>query len=403
MQNKLGVASLTIAPNRRYGFATGPLSIEQGDQDLADSIKTAFDVALEKNVALALHLDISHYWRFAKGADGVLLAKGTGTSDVREWKDWKGTIADGDPWDSIGTLMPSMCFECAPVKAMVDQKTRDVIAPAVKAGIGRLQAAGKQDLFAGIIVGWEAGSMSTYAYHSLSLKGKGPSTSKADLNLAQQQILHDYLERWAKGLNDAGVPKENIYTHISGIAEWHSDQSNLWWESFNPYSRAGFSIYANSSHEFDSVWAQAKKQNAPWAEVEGTNAMITGKPSPINWETYLGHIFNHGGTLANIFAGFLPQPAGSYTASTEGAEAVAAYKKFLRGETLVETAPAGGESLGDKVQRAQREFQAWGPTHKSQAPAVQKLFEELTAEMQANDMTAAEKTVDKILAIIKGT
>src|SRR3989344_6485734 len=62
MQNKLGVANLSIAPNKRYGFSTGPLSIEQSDQDLADSIKTAFDVALEKNVAVALHLDISHYW-----------------------------------------------------------------------------------------------------------------------------------------------------------------------------------------------------------------------------------------------------------------------------------------------------------------------------------------------------
>ena len=400
MQNKLGVVSLTLAPNKRYGFSTGPLTIEQSDQDLADSIKTGFDVALEKNVAVGLHLDISHYWRFAKGADGSLLSKGTGANDVREWKDWKGTIADGDPWDSIGTLMPSMCFECVAVKAMVDQKTRDVIAPAIKAGISRLQAAGKQDLFAGFIVGWEAGSMSKLAYHSLSLKGKGPTTSLADLNLAQQQILHDYLERWAKGLADAGVPKENIYTHISGVAQWHNDSGSIWWEAFNSYSRAGFSIYMNSSREFDSVWAQAKKQNAPWAEVEGTNTMITGKPSPITWETYLGHIFNHGGVLANIFAGFLPQAADGYTTSTESVEAIAAYKKFLEGETLVEAGSIGGETTADKIQRAQREFQVWGPKHKSQVPEVEKLFDELTAEVQANDMTAAQKTVDKIFAII---
>jgi hypothetical protein len=80
INDKLGVSGLTLAPNRAYGFAIGPLTLEQTDKDLADSIKTAFDVALEKNVAVGIHFDTSHYWRFVKGADGSLLSKATGSA-----------------------------------------------------------------------------------------------------------------------------------------------------------------------------------------------------------------------------------------------------------------------------------------------------------------------------------
>jgi hypothetical protein len=303
---------------------------------------------------------------------------------VREWKDWKGTIADGDPWDNIGTLMPSMCYECEGVKQMVDQKAKDVIGPAIVAGVERLKAAGKEDLFGGLIMGWEAGSAGTYYYHSLSLKGISSKNSTEEINKAQQQILHDYLERWAKDLADAGVPKDRIYNHITGVSQWHSDndQDSVYSEAFNAYSRAGFSIYMNSAaHEFDPVWNQANKQHAPWAEAEGTNTTILGQPSLINWETYLGRIFNHGGVVANIFAGFMPHKFAGYTASTESPEAIAAYKKFLEGQTLVESGPKGCDAIAattlpSKIQKAQCEAQAWAPKHPSRAPEIMKLFDE---------------------------
>jgi len=363
IQNKLQTSALSAGINRKYGFSIGPLTLDQSDQELSATINTAFDVAIEKNVAVAFHFDVTHFWKNAKNPDGTRLSDGTGIHDNREWKDWNKTIADKDMWDNEKGIMPSMCFECDQVKVLVDHIARNVIAPAIKAGIDRLHSSGKQDLFAGVIIGWEAGSNNPLGRHSLTLKGYNSAVSLAVLHKAQQQILHDYLERWAKLMADNGIPREKLYTHTTNFSQFDMDYAfsgvkdhlgergyfdwlltNLgngtdsFWEPFNDYSNAGFSIYVNSSQEgiFEAIYAEAAKHSGSWAESEGTNTTIEGKPSEINWETYLGKIFNHGGTLANIFGGFLGAHSGGYGMSTESQEAVAAYQKFLRGENLIE-------------------------------------------------------------------
>jgi hypothetical protein len=355
--------TVTLAAGHRYGFAVGPLTLEQTDDDLAASIKTAFDVAIEQKIPVAFHLEITHSWRFARRPDGTLLSDG----DNREWKDWSGTIADPDPWDDpTGFLMPSMCFECDDVKALVDHHAASVIAPAIKEGLERLKAAGDEDLLAAVFVGWEAGSLNSLGYHSLSRKGYGPATSMTDLNKAQQHVLNDYLKRWTQALVDGGVPRAKIYTHTSNASQWDIDANfanakqalgdagytqwllekvgngpDSFWDAFTDDSNAGFSIYVNSAQEgmFDAIWAEAAKHSGSWAEAEGTNVTLEGKPSELDWETYLAKVFNHGGTVADLFGGFLDGRAGGYETSTESAEAVAAYRKFLRGDVLQESAP----------------------------------------------------------------
>jgi hypothetical protein len=81
--------------------------------------------------------------------------------------------------------------------------------------------------------------------------------------------------------------------------------------------------------------------NTGWAMAEGTNVTLGPNypggagPSGINWETYLAQSFNHGATVVNIFGGFQGQ-GGYIETSTESAQAIAAYQKFLEGRTLVE-------------------------------------------------------------------
>lgn len=368
IQSQLQPKMILQAADRKYGFAIGPLALDQSDQELRDTIITAFEVASEMKVAVALHFDITHFWRNAKNADGTLLSNSVGENDNREWKDWSGTIADKDRWDDEPNIMPSMCFECEQVKALVDRVAKTVIAPAVKAGLNRLKSTGDQDLFAGVILGWEAGSLNPIGYHSLKIKGYGPSISLtdslADLNKVQQQILHDYLQRWSQHLVGEGISREKIYTHTSNLSQWHIDNTFLhvkqqlgtqefsnwllsfmgngpdsFWNAFNDYSNAGFTVYANSAKEgqFETIWAEAKKHSGSWGMVEGTNVTLSGTSSEINWETYLGKIFNHGGSLAAIFGGFMDQNHGGYTASTEGTEAIFAYQKFLKGQKLDES------------------------------------------------------------------
>lgn len=363
IQEKIRPHALAQVANRQYGFSIGPLTLEQSDQDLKDSLQTAFAVALERKVAVAFHFDVTHFWKFARNADGTLLSDSRGAQDNREWKDWSGTIADKDPWDNEPGLLPSMCFECAQVKALVDHAAAAVIAPAIQAGLQRLRAAGQEDLFAGVIVGWEAGSMNTIGYHALTLKGYNAATSLADLNKAQQQVLHDYLLRWTKTLAINGVPREKLYTHTSNFSQGAVDHNfepvkqhlgaqnfddwllnfsangpDSFWESFNDHASGGFSVYADPCEHgtFQAIWEEAARHGGSWAMAEGTNVVIDGRPSAIRWETYLARIFNHGGTLACIFGGFLGPGSGGYGKATESDEAAAAYRNFLAGKTLQE-------------------------------------------------------------------
>ena len=368
--------SVPAVADRRYGFSFGPLALDLDDQVVSDTIATAFDVAIEKKIPVAFHMDITHFWRAAKNADGTFLSDSRGADDNREWKDWTGTIADKDPWDGEPNILPSMCFECAQVQALVDRVAGTVVAPALKAGIDRLIAAGDPDLFAGFIVGWEAGSLNCLGYHALTAKGYTSATSLADLNKAQQQILHDYLLRWTKLLADGGVPKAKIYTHTTNTTQWQLDNLPLYtgkqqqlgaqgfsdwlleqlgngpdsfWDAFNDDANAGYSIYVTSADEgiFEAIWAEAAKHGGSWAESEGTNGNVTpftGFPG-FTWETYLARIFNHGGTLANLFGAFLDgNPSGPTV--TESAEAIAAYQKFLSGQTLEEAPPVPATDAG---------------------------------------------------------
>ena len=70
-------------------------------------------------------------------------------------------------------------------------------------------------------------------------------------------------------------------------------------------------------------------------------------PAKPNMETYLGRMFNHGAVMVNIFSWGIGGEAmrnNFFRRATENPEALAAYAKFLRRETLVETAPTGFSS-----------------------------------------------------------
>lgn len=401
MNSSLG--TITLASDREYGFSVGPVTLEQTDQDLKDSITTAFTVALEKNVAVGIHIDVSHYWRFVRAADGTQLSSLTGAQDVRAWQNWQGTIAPIDPWDSVPTLMPSMCFECSAVKAMVDYKAQKVIGPALAAGIARLKASGKENLFAGAMIGWEAGSTNLIDYHSLTIKGYSAAHPPSNIDEAEQQVLNDYLTGWTSDLSPF-VSEDKLYTHIGGTSDdpTSANVSSYQWEAFTPHARGGFSMYPQSKSDFEGIWSVAQTAHKNWALAEGVDVMLgaggVALPSPIMWETYLGSVFNHDGMLANILGAFLPQPAGGFTTASESADAIAAYRKFLTGGTLVET--KGAPSLSDKMHTIQSLAPAYMQAHPESVAQIQSMFEQITRDEKLNNIADIETLLDQLLKIV---
>ena len=157
--------------------------------------------------------------------------------------------------------------------------------------------------------------------------------------------------------------------------------------AFGKHHRPGFSTYPQPGL-FDDIYEElAKHKQVGWASCEGTNMQPGSGPgqSGMTMETYLAKMFNHGATLVNIFSWGIGGEANknmSFRVVTEGEEALQAYRKFLKGDPLVEgktEALTLMERLPPKIHKIQKELPAWiqktGNTDKA-AALMQKMQEQ---------------------------
>ena len=346
-------------PNRIPGFAVGPIAMDRGE-DARAVIRAAFDVALATDLAVALHLDDYMFWDQARWPDGRLLRAEKGTT---EWRDWSETPAGALEigWMRNVKLAPQLCYESPVVRNFTTYWTRDVIGQEIKKQVDRLAQAGKARLFAGVIAGWE--SNLSYGYCSLSHLGYSAQTPPTDFDRERERVLQRHVELWARGISDASIPKSLIFTHLAPMPVRQYEKVSAFlsrsrireipgstafhgfWTAFNDYSNPGFSAYLDVEEgRFEDIYAALREHGRQsWAMAEGTNVILgaPGTPqgdaarSPLSWETYLARNFNHGAAIVNIFGGFQGEAA-EFQRSTEGSEALAAYRKFLQGDRLVE-------------------------------------------------------------------
>ena len=163
------------------------------------------------------------------------------------------------------------------------------------------------------------------------------------------------MELWANSLHAAGIPREKIFCHIAFTSQGlrAADAQESYAEkvhfalpevAFSSAYRPGFSTYPEGS-TFKEIYAVLAQHGSPgWISAEGTNVSPTSMPGEPTMETYLGRMFNHGAVMVNIFSWGIGGEAmrnNFFRQATENPEALAAYAKFLRRETLVESAPTG--------------------------------------------------------------
>jgi hypothetical protein len=408
----------TVGDSRhRLAVILGPLAFDHSDEDVRRLIRSGFALALQQNVAVGFHLDDSMFW--AKRTD-----LWRNPANV-EWLDWEGMPSTGRriDWGPKPTkLPPQMCYNSPPIRAEVRRRATRVIGPAIRAGLDRLRKAGKPDLFAGVIVGWETHIGKDFdtgrdlGYHALSNLGFRKAHPPHDLEKVEEKIIQAFITLWCKGIADAGVPTNRIYSHTAFLYRRIYDRppapkpsySRL--NHFAPpsvafgwYRRPGFSTYPQPGL-FEQLYGELARHGHPaWASSEGTNLQLGGRAgeSGMSMETYLGRVFNHGGTLANVFAwgiGGEANKTSDFRVATEGEEAIRAYRKFLRGERLVEKATTTSymDRLPAKIHRIQRELPGWVQRTGRQAEA-EPLMKRLDTALKANDFTEAEKVADELL------
>jgi hypothetical protein len=394
LRDRIGV---TGTGNRRIGFILGPIAFDNTDEQVRELITSGFDTALRIGVAVGYHIDDSMFWGRLKELH---------TPENIEWLDWKGlpNTARSLNWDppNLTKIMPQLCLNSQGVQSAVKVRAA-LIGKEIAKGIQELDKAGKDDLFVGVIAGWETEigrdfyTGQTLGYCALTNAGYSENNRPVDMDDARSKIVKGFIELWARALIDGGVPAGKVYSHIA----LPSEKSVA--SAFCDLCIPGVSTYPFPG--LLEAWRKelAGQGNPPWASCEGTaldprEARRGGQG--IRMEAYLGNLFNHGAVLVNIFGWGLGDENNPFRKIAESPEAIAAYGKFLRGYKLGEapipdllaTLPA---DLRDRIQKLQATLPLWLREH---GPAqIQEEIENLNQALGEQRFDDAEKTTDAIL------
>jgi len=411
----------------RLAVMLGALSFDHGDAETTKFIELAFRLALETDVAVGFHIDDSMFW--AKRKDLWSDPKNV------EALDWDGTPCAGrrldwqtEPGSQPDAAPPQMCFNSKVIQREVQERSA-LLGKAIQAGVNQLAQRNRPELFAGVIAGWETmigqdSKTGKYlGYRALLNRGFSRERPPQDLDLEREKVVQEFIELWTTGLAQAGVSPQKIYSHtaflprrafkIGGIKETTYSQHNNFAPpsvAFGNHHRPGFSTYP-APGRFDDIYEElARHKQVGWASAEGTNLQLGSGPgqSGMTMETYLAKMFNHGGTLINIFSWGIGGEANknmSFRVVTEGESALQAYRKFLKGDPLFEAKTEAltlMERLPPKIHKIQKELPAWiqkagNPEKAAQAAALMQKLEE---HLKAKNFEEVEKTADSILKMI---
>jgi hypothetical protein len=134
------------------------------------------------------------------------------------------------------------------------------------------------------------------------------------------------------------------------------------------------------------------------------NAGMPG--SFVDWETYLGWHYNHGCILVGVNTGATGQDLPTrLEASAFSEEAIAAYRKFLTGQPLVEKAVSMDRPefrIQAKMKRVRAGIERWHRSGKNPAP-VGELMEGAQPLANAGKLKELEKLVDQALEMLGET
>ena len=414
-------------PRTRLAVMLGLLSFDHGDAETAKFIELGFELAVETNVAVGFHIDDSMFWARRKDL----------WSDPNnvEAMDWDGTPCTGRilNWGKKPSAAPpQMCFNSKVIQQEVKQRAA-LIGKAIQAGVSRLQQLKRPELFAGIIagsetqIGQDSKTGKYLGYRALLNRGFNQEHPPQDMDLEREKVVQEFIELWTTGLAGSGVSPQKIYSHtcfLSRRAFGLGDNREITYMqhieeagyskhnhfappsvAFGKTHRPGYSTYPQPGL-FEDIYEQLeKRQQVGWASSEGTNMQPESGPgeSGMNMETYLAKVFNHGGTLVNLFSWGIGGEANKsmgFRLVTEGEEALQAYRKFLKGDPLIEgkTVTSLTERLPAKIHKIQKELPAW--MEKTGNPDAAALMQKMQQQLKAKSFEEVEKTADAILEMM---
>ena len=429
----------------QLGFGLPFATFEQ-EKELPAAIHDAFQTAKKYNVAVILNFDDHFMWKNRPDLWNWFDPEKPGYNPANkenvEWSDWKGTpnkaryINHGSPV----RLAPGMCFSSPILRKEVTRIVTTVIGPALKSELDGLKQEGKENLFAGVVVGQEPEiddytrtidpGLYTYdpgvlqlmkkdgapivrlGYCALTHRGYSEKNPPADFNRALAEVNQEFLSFWCKQFVDAGIPSSRLYTHVAAPRPQTETNAPIW-IAFNEYARPGWTTYPVMvlASDFHAIYDDLKKHgDPPWGGVEANDG-FPGATS-ISWEGYLARHFNFGAKLVGInYGASSDKLTNQLWDSAFSTEALAAYKKFFSGEPLQmgPPQPPGGQGEGtppaglqQKMNQLHAAVEKWQEEGRDLSP-VRQIMQDVHPLMQQRKFPEAEALVDRALKLLAGT
>lgn len=400
----------------KLAFVIGPLAFDHTDSQLQQMIEDAFEIALEQDIAVGFHIDDSMFW--ARRSD-----LWQDPANV-EWLDWEGMPNTGRRLDwgvEPTSIFPQMCINSPDIQEEVTRLASNVIGNAVSNGIAALEAHGKAELFAGVIVGWETQIGRDFetnqylGYCALTNLGFSRQQPPQDMDRERELIVQAFIDLWAVGIAEGGVDPAKIYSHTAVVStqtyETMEERSQLTYSQVNQFAppsvafgghyNPGFSTYPQAGL-MEQLYDELAQHGAPvWASAEGANLSPGSLTSGGSMETYLALMFNHGAGLVNIFGWGIGSEttANPFRTAAEADESLVAYRKFLGGETLIEGDYISSD-LPARIELMQSELPLWIEQNPNRRSEIEPLLQQLQQYLEENRFDEASTIVDQILAII---
>lgn len=400
----------------KLGFAVGPLTLSHGDEETRKLIRESFRIAREKNVAVAFHLDDQMFWE--KNAE-LLQHK----NEIIEWLDWKRSPCTGRRLDwgpKPDKISPQLCLNSPVLQAVVCRRA-SFLGGEIGREVAALKQAGKGELFAGVIAGWETQIGRDFdtnrccGFRALTNRGLTSKNTHSQCDGALIRIVQEFIALWSRQLVEAGIPADKIYSHIAFTPQGFESAGLRYEEqvgyatpevAFGMSYRPGFSTYP-FENVLEQIRAEASRRGKTWISAEGTNVVPNGMPGEPTMETYLGKMFNHGAVMVNIFSwgiGGEAMRSNFFRQATENGEAISAYRKFLSTSPLIEskrpTTTFSPVAFQRKVRTIQSEAPAWIQRTR-RVEEIQPLMMRLDSAVKGNQFQEADKLADQILELLK--
>ena len=376
---------------RQLGFGASIPVFVRDESQIPRAIKHLFDIAKRTNVAVHFLVDDHIGWDERPDLwNWFDPAKKGYSPDNRknvEWYDWEGTPNKRLYLTPLGapSQAPGMCYNSPAIEKEISRIIAQIVGPALREEIDQLKKENKEYLFAGLTVGAEAGfndysvipqiSLAQKAllhilpnadpvqrqmlrmfmqasklmdedkaphggrlgYCSLTNAGYSKIHPPTDINAALADVNKKFIAFWDRQFADAGIPCSRIYTHVAASPPQDDKNNAPLAIVFNPYARPGWTTYpmGTLANGFQPLYEElAKHGNPAWGGVEANNAALVNPNAP-SWEKYLAWHYNHGAKLVAINVGASDQAImSSLSKGAFGDEALAAYRKFLKGEKL---------------------------------------------------------------------